>query len=560
MRITIGDYLITRLKELGIKHILGVPGDFNLQFLEQIRAHEDIEFVGVTNELNGAYAADGYSRSHGISALCVTYGVGDLSALNGVAGSKAEHIPVIVISGAPPLYAMKQSYKVHHTLADGDFSNIAEVYREFTSCQVSITPENASYEIDRAILTALRTRKPVNLQIPSNITYLTIETDMEKLSPVHPKGDPERLKTALEMAKELYKKAKKPVVLVDMDVDRLGLTEVLEEWIEKTRVPYATMSTGKAVLSEQNPLYLGAYKGDDSDEGVQEWVEKSDFLLTVSPRFIEWNSGQYSVNLPKDKMVMLARNYVVIGDQDLEGIYGKEFMEAVKNNLSEKKKELSHRRQEKDVVKIEKNKKLNHIDFWHQIGDFLKEGDMIFGETGTSNHALMNMRLPAGSTYVGSQIWGAIGFTLPAYFGSMLADPKRRQILFIGDGSFQVTAQEYSSILWRKQNSVIFVINNHGYTIERYIMGMKAPYNDIAPWKYARLHEVMAKDSQTLSFEVKTQGELEEALKSVDNTTQGILIEVHMNSEDAPEALKKFGPTVAEFNFGDRGPDQDVKE
>ena len=123
MKITIGDYLIARLKELGIKHILGVPGDFNLQFLEQIRATDGIEFIGVTNELNGAYAADGYSRSHGISALCVTYGVGDLSALNGVAGSSAEHVPVIVISGAPPLYAMKHNYKVHHSLADGDFSN-----------------------------------------------------------------------------------------------------------------------------------------------------------------------------------------------------------------------------------------------------------------------------------------------------------------------------------------------------------------------------------------------------------------------------------------------------
>jgi indolepyruvate decarboxylase len=560
MRITIGDYLIARLKELEIKHVLGVPGDFNLQFLEQIGAAEDIEFVGMANELNGAYAADGYARSHGISALCITYGVGDLGAIGGVAGSSAEHIPVIVISGAPPLYAMKHNYKVHHSLADGNFSNIAQVYREFTACQVNITPENASFEIDRAILTALRTRKPVNIQIPSNITYLTIETDMEHLAPIQPVSDPERLESALDKAEELYEAAKRPVVLLDMDVDRLDLTGLMEAWIEKTGVPFATMSTGKAILSEQHPLYLGAYKGDDSDPGVQERIEKADFLLCVSPRFIEWNSGQYSVSLPEDKMVRLARDYVLIGDEDFEGIYGKDLMEGILNHLTDRKEGLTVEKPEEESFQSEKDKKLNHKDFWKRIGGFLKEGDMVFGETGTSNLALMNMRLPEKSTYVGSQIWGAIGFTLPAYFGSMLADPDRRQVLFIGDGSFQVTAQEFSTILRHKQNPIIFLINNDGYTIERYIMGMKAGYNDIAPWKYAKLHEVMAEDSRILTFEVRTQGELEEAIKKVDEATEGILIEVRMDQEDAPEALKKFGPTVAEFNFGDRGPEQEVPE
>src|SRR5574344_210665 len=110
MKITIGDYLINRLKELGIKHIIGLPGDFNLQFLEQINKAEGIEFSGASNELNAAYAADGYGREHGIAALCVTYGVGDLGAIGGIAGSAAEHIPVISISGIPPLFAKRHNY------------------------------------------------------------------------------------------------------------------------------------------------------------------------------------------------------------------------------------------------------------------------------------------------------------------------------------------------------------------------------------------------------------------------------------------------------------------
>lgn len=560
MRISIGDYLIRRLKELDIRHIIGVPGDFNLQFLEQIGAAEGIEFVGTTNELNGAYAADGYARSHGISALCITYGVGDLGALAGVAGSSAEHVPVIVISGAPPLYAIKHNLKVHHSLADGDFSNVAQSYQEFVAAQVMITPENAAVEIDRAILTCQRTRKPVNIQLPSNISYLTIDAEMEPLAPKQPSSDPERLASALQKAAELYEKAKQPAVLIDLDVDRLGLTDLLKEWVHKTGIPYAAMSTGKAILSEQDPLFLGIYKGDDSEPGVQERIEQADFLLCVSPRFIEWNSGQYSVRLPWDKTVRLARDYVLIGEDDYEGIYGKELMERILEELTARKEADTLGKPEEEMFQLAEDQTLTQKDFWMQIKPFLKEGDLIFGETGTSNLALLSMRLPEKVTYVGSQIWGAIGFTLPALFGSLLAAPQRRQLLFIGDGSFQVTAQEFSSILRHRQNPIIFLINNDGYTIERYIMGMKAPYNDIAHWKYAQLPQVMAKESGIITCEVSTQGDLAEALKKAEQAQEGILIEVHLKAEDAPEALKKFGPSVAEFNFGPRGPKQEIPE
>ena len=91
MKTTIGNFLISRLRQMGVRHIFGVPGDFNLQLLEQIGETDGIEFVGNCNELNASYAADGYARMNGASALLTTYGVGDLSALCGVAGAAAEH-------------------------------------------------------------------------------------------------------------------------------------------------------------------------------------------------------------------------------------------------------------------------------------------------------------------------------------------------------------------------------------------------------------------------------------------------------------------------------------
>lgn len=554
MHMTIGDFLLKRLKEAGVEHIIGVPGDFNLEFLEQIRHTDGIEFVGATNELNAAYAADGYARMRGLSALTVTYGVGDLGAIGGVAGSSAEHVPVIVISGAPPLYVTRENLPVHHSLADGNFSDMANCYAELTALQTRLTPENAVTEIDRAIRTAQRVKKPVNLQLPSNISWLTIEVPDSPLEPAHYGSDQERLDAAVKKIRELYDKAQKPAVLIDLDVDRLGLTDDMEKLIEQTGMPYAAMNTGKAILSEQHPQYAGIYKGDDSEPGVQAMIEGADFLLTVSPRFIEWNSGAYSADLPECHTITISRGYTSIDAEIFEAVQADQLLKTVTAALTKSKKLPPVKKPSEPVFKKVSGKKLNHADFWKIINGIFREGDLIIGETGTANTALQGLRLPAKATYIGSQIWGAIGYMLPLAFGTMLAEPKRRQLLFIGDGSFQVTAQEFSSILRYKQNLIIFLINNDGYTIERYIMGRHAAYNDIAPWTYHQLPQVFAKDSRMKTFNVSTQGELDEALNSLDSISEGALIEVHLPAQDAPKAMEKFGETVAKFNFGPRGP------
>ena len=81
MTYTVSDYLLDRLVSLGATDIFGVPGDFNLQFLDHVIAHEQLTWVGNANELNAGYAADGYARVGGIGALVTTYGVGELSRL-----------------------------------------------------------------------------------------------------------------------------------------------------------------------------------------------------------------------------------------------------------------------------------------------------------------------------------------------------------------------------------------------------------------------------------------------------------------------------------------------
>lgn len=557
MKITIGDYILKRLKELNIKHIIGEPGDFNLEFLEQISEDKDIEFVGMSNELNAAFAADGYANENGISALMTTYSVGDLNALGGIAGSVAEHRPIIVISGTPPLFAMRERKMTHHTLADGDYENVRRAMNEFVDDSVLITHENARYEIDRLIERAVTYSKSVNIELPSNIAYLDIEIE-EDLKPIEKKktkSDEERLKAAAKKIAQRFENAKNPVVLIDEAVDRYDVADKVLELIERAQVPFAALATAKAYYNESHPLYLGIYQGDESDEGVQEKVENSDFLISIEPVFMQANNGEFTAKLPEDAIIINA-DYTKVGEEIFEAVYVSDLVDLGLKNITQREKIESVNNTKQKEYNFEADKLIMQEDFYAQIARYFKENDVVYGETGTASHGLTEIKIPDGVKLVRSQIWGSIGAMLPMQMGGMLASPEKRHILFMGDGSFQVSAQALSRMIYNKQNPIIFLIDNDGYTIERYIMGMKRDYNDIPKWDYSLLPQAFSKGQSNMkTAEARTQGELEEILKTLDDVNEGIIITVYMHQEDSPEVMVDYGKNKEEFNFGKRGPE-----
>lgn len=557
MKITIGDYILKRLKELNIKHIIGEPGDFNLEFLEQISEDEEIEFVGMSNELNAAFAADGYANENGISALMTTYSVGDLNALGGIAGSVAEHRPIIIISGTPPLFAMRERKMTHHTLADGDYENVRRAMNEFVDDSVLITHENARYEIDRLIERAVRYSKSVNIELPSNIAYLDIEIedDLKPIEKNKTKSDEERLEAVAKKITQRFENAKNPVVLIDEAVDRYDVADEVLELIERAQVPFAALATAKAYYNESHPLYLGIYQGDESDEGVQEKIENSDFLISMEPVFMQANNGEFTSNLPEDAIIINA-DYTKVGEEIFEAVYVNDLVDLGLKNVSQREKIESVNQTKEKEFNFEADKLIRQEDFYAQIARYFKENDVVYGETGTASHGLTEIKIPDGVKLVRSQIWGSIGAMLPMQLGGMLASPEKRHILLIGDGSFQVSAQALSRMIYNKQNPIIFLIDNDGYTIERYIMGMKRDYNDIPKWDYSLLPQAFSKGQSNMkTAEAKTQGELEEILKTLDDVDEGIIITVYMYQEDSPEVMVGYGKNKEDFNFGKRGPE-----
>ncbi|MDY5785843.1 alpha-keto acid decarboxylase family protein, partial [Corynebacterium sp.] len=425
---TIGDFIISRLTALGITEIVGVPGDFNLSFLEQIDASETLRFVGTCNELNAAYAADGYARLHGVGALLTTYGVGELSALNGIAGARAEHVPVISIAGAPPLYATEYRWNLHHTLADGDYDNMLDAFRPFTEVAVRVSPINVVEDVDRALRTCVREKRPVHIQIPSDITHLEVEVPDAPFNVELPPSDAERRATAVDKFLTAFAAATNPVFLIDQDTDRHGFTDVFRRIIERAHIPYAHMTSGKAQLSERHPLCLGTYNGAASAPGVQEAVESSDFLVTTNPRFIEVNSGSFTHDLPESGVVNFGDQHMVLRGEFIVGITSLEVLEDIAAQIPEADGELAQPHPAPEYS-VEDSANLTQARVWPRLANFIREGDVVVAEAGTSNIGLGPQRLPDGVTYINSPIWGSIGFTLPALMGAMLAAPDRRHML-----------------------------------------------------------------------------------------------------------------------------------
>ena len=544
---TIGGFLLRRLHELGLAHVFGVAGDFNLELLEQMESAASPKWVGCCNELNAAYAADGYARTGGLSALITTYGVGELSALCGVAGAYSEHLPIVSISGAPPLSEIERKGLLHHTAGDGNFENMMECSRQFSVAQARITPQNAVSEIDRCLRACVLQKQPVYLQLPSDLAHIRIETPAEPLD-IQFSSDREMLDDFVSAAEQQLTSATSVVLLVDADVARFGAADRVRELANKIGASIAVMGTAKGAIDETDPNYIGVYGGAFSQPGVQKVVESAECLIPLGVRFIDSTTGSYSEHINPERCIQINSWYARIEGDDYQGICMTDVLDRL---IAQVHKKSTEARSAKPIaVTAPATEHLTQDRFWQRMASFLRPGDVIAAENGTALSGVSAMPLPSGATVISQALWGAIGYTLPATFGSLLAAPERRHILFIGDGSFQLTAQELSSILRHRLKPIIFLLNNDGYTIERLILGETSSYNDVQPWKYASLCDVFSGGEDHDSLRVTSTEDLDAALSTCADPQRCYFIEVKFDRMDAPETLKKLGKIYARQDYG----------
>jgi len=547
--ITVAEYLLLRLKEIGVDHIFGVPGDFVLGFFNQV-LKSDVKYIGTCNELNAAYAADGYARIRGIGAFASTYGVGELSAINGVAGAFAERVPVIAITGSPATINFRTRPLLHHTL--GDYQIPLKMYEKITVASPQlVSGETAPAEIDRVLLACLSYQQPVYINLPSDVVRMKCRRPTPFIFPTHPRSDQDALGEAIKETVRMLDKAEKPVVIGDVELIRFKLQTDFARFLDQTGFPYVTMMLGKAILSEHHTQFIGLYEGDRSREYVRNRVESADCILKLGALMTDFNTGGFTTNLDESKLISGNIGYVKIKHHYFENVHLHDFILGLIEKLSRRDPATLDIQCAHDgcvhrhslPYQPDAQKPLTIKRFFDRMSHFIKDNSIVVAETGVSLFSAAEMLMPEGATFIGQTFYGSIGYTVGATLGAGMAAQDRRVVLFVGDGSFQVTCQDLSTMIRNGLKPVIFLINNDGYTIERVIVDR--PYNDLQPWHYHKLVDVFGGG---LGLDVHTEGELEDALDRAATTDGLVFIEIHTGRLDCPESLRSAGRSMAKTN------------
>ncbi|KAI0461698.1 hypothetical protein LJB42_004771 [Komagataella kurtzmanii] len=558
-----GEYIFRRIQSLGVSSVFGVPGDFNLNLLEHLYSVEGMSWVGCANELNSAYAADGYSRaSNKMGCVITTFGVGELSAINGISGAFSEYVPILHIVGTTPLSAkIAENNHTHHLVPK---LSVFEPSDHFTyekmvapvSChqETVVNASDAPGQIDTLIKQILKYKRPGYLFLPSDLADINVDGDflIQRTAQQFYQSVDTNQSLTREVATKVLDKiynCSNPAVLGDILCDRFQVTEHVRAFVKNACIKSFSTFMGKSVLDESDSKYIGTYNGVESNNEVIGYFQASDLILHIGNYYNEINSGHDTLynNIDEEQLILMHPEYIKIGtelfrnvnfvhvlDVMLQMMDVSQIPRGISPTLS--KKEINH------IEHISASTPISQTHLLHKLQDFIKEDDFVVVETGSIMFGLPDLVLPKGARLFGQHFYLSIGYALPAALGVGVAmkdgSSKGRLILLEGDGSAQMTIQEFGNYVYQQITPIIFLLNNSGYTVERIIKGPQREYNDILPnWNWTEVFKTFGDryESKSETKKIQTVEELDQVMLYTNNNNFKLkLFEVILDQMDVP--------------------------
>jgi pyruvate decarboxylase len=393
-----------------------------------------------------------------MSALVTTFGVGELSAINAIAGAYSEYVPIVHIVGTPSTISMKNGMLLHHTLGNGNFEVFADMNRDI-SCAVAKlrNPHDAAEMIDHAIRECWIQSRPVYIALPTDMVTKKIEGQRLE-TPIdmsYPPNDPEKEDYVVDVILKYLHAAKNPCIIVDACAIRHRALAETHELVSKSGLPTYVTPMGKGAVDESLPNFGGVYAGDGSDKYVKQRVEASDLVLTIGSIKSDFNTAGFTYHISQLSTINFHSNFMRVRYSEYPGVRMNGVLSKVTANMGklsiEKGPTFSN-----DIPKEEqstsKDSVIKHAWFWPRMGQWLKPNDIVITETGTSNFGIWTTKFPEHVMAISQVLWGSIGYSVGACQGAALAAQElgnKRTILFVGDGSLQLTAQEISTMIRR---------------------------------------------------------------------------------------------------------------
>ncbi len=537
---TIGAYLIQQLAAHGVGHVFGIPGDYVLGFYDQLLASE-LKIVTTCDEQGAGFAADGYARVRGLGAVCVTYCVGGLKVVNAIAGAYAEKSPVVVISGAPGMNEREKNPLLHHKVRD--FDTQKRVFEQITVASAVLDdPATALAEIDRVLHAALRFKRPVYIELPRDLAAAE-GLPHHRTRDLHEASEPHALAEAITEATAMMNAARQPVILADVEVHRFGMQAEALALIERANIPFAATILGKSVLSEQHPLYLGIYEGAMGREEVRAYLESSDCVILLGAFMTDINLGIYTAQLDQGRSIYTTSERLAIRHHLFEDVRFKDFVRGLTAAPLRRHEPgaIPAPPRPREFVPGRSGEKVTIARLFERLNEFLGEKTVVVADVGNALFGASDLFIRQHTDFLGPAYYASMGFAVPAALGVQMARPDLRPLVLVGDGAFQMTGMEISSIIRQGLNPVIVVLNNAGYGTERLIHD--GPYNDLLAWNYAKLPEIFGAGR---AFLVQTETELDAALDAAAlHTASYCLLDVHLDPLDKSAALGRLAERMS---------------
>jgi TPP-dependent 2-oxoacid decarboxylase len=539
--ISIGEYLIQRLSAHGVGHVFGIPGDYVLGFYEQLRRSQ-LQIVTTCDEQGAGFSADAYARVRGLGAVCVTYCVGGLKVANTTAEAFAEKSPVVVISGAPGMKEREKNPLLHHKVRE--FDTQKKVFEQLTVASTVLSdPQTALQEIDRVLHAALRFKRPVYIELPRDHVAVP-GIPYHQPREIHETSDSAALRAAVAEAEAMINEAKQPVILADVEVHRFGLQDQLIKLAEKANIPIAATLLGKSVIGEHHPLYIGIYEGAMGREAVRKFMESSDCVIMLGAFLTDINLGLYTARLDPARSIYATSEKLSIRYHCYEDVRFKDFVRGLLRARLRRRtpSKAPNARPPISVLPAPRSRKMTVKRLFERLNSFLKNNTAVVADVGDALFGAADLFIHHRTEFLGPAYYASMGFAVPAGIGVQLADPKLRPLVLVGDGAFQMTGMELSTAVRYKLNPIVIVLNNQGYGTERHIQD--GPYNDILPWNYYRLPEMLGSGR---GFAIDTEADFEQALAAAEKHTESFcLLDVRLDPMDRSPALERLARRLAE--------------
>ena len=529
----VAGYIIKRLEELGISDFFGLPGDYNFDIIQAVENNDSVRWINCTNELNAGYTADGYARIKGYGAVVTTYGVGELSTVNAIAGGYAENIPIVSIVGLPSTLQIESNKLIHHNFQNIRYDAFMEAHKPITSAQTFLTKDNAKDEIDRVLKVLVKEKQPVYIAIPSDVAKAEIADNYVDYNWT---SDKNTLNQVSELIIQKINQSEKPVILADILIKRFDALIEFREFTEKSGIPVTNFMMGTNLIDTNYEKYLGCYFADLKNPIVQNTVDYTDCLISIGTIYSDLNS--YGIKIPYNihNHISIYGTYTYVDGIRYDNIKMSELIESITKGINNKNIRIERSNIGYRHMYPEKQP-INSEYIFARLQEFFTENDIIISETGTALYGMAQIKYPTNVDIQMQSLWASIGWATPATLGVCCAKPNSRVILITGDGAHQLTAMETGNMIRLGIKPIIIVINNQGYTIERLLSdNIDSKYNDIVQINYAKF--ARAFEGDIWATKVNTADDFDKALKITQIMNKICYIEICMEKMDTVQLVK----------------------